>query len=134
MLWIVFLIALAGAVLNVLEKRVCFLLWMVSNGTWLIYNCDGGEIEQAATYAIFFAVSIWGWIAWGKKKRISNTQQGTAKVQGNAGTAFAEWTKRQLKNFDKTKQRKDFDGINRKKLDQKAQSSIERIVEKGILP
>ena len=51
MLWIVFLIALVGAVLNVLEKRVCFLFWMVSNGTWLIYNCDGGEIEQAATYA-----------------------------------------------------------------------------------
>lgn len=72
MVWIIFIVALTGAVLNVKSIRWCFPLWMVSNGSWLIINLRGSDWPQAACYGIFFIVSIYGWFAWGKKGRLQS--------------------------------------------------------------
>lgn len=62
--WIVAVIAVVGVVLNVRKKWQCFLCWMFTNAFWFGRNILIGEHAQAATFAVFFAVSFYGLIAW----------------------------------------------------------------------
>lgn len=64
MAWIVAGIAVVGVVLNVRKKWQCFLCWMFTNAFWFGRNISIGEHAQAVTFAVFFAVSFYGMIAW----------------------------------------------------------------------
>jgi hypothetical protein len=88
MQWIVFVIALIGAVLNIVKLRWCFVLWLVSNGFWLVHNIAAGDFPQAACYAIFFVISIWGFVAWKSKLQIDPPAVQSQKIR-NAATRLA---------------------------------------------
>ena len=62
--WIVAAIAVVGVILNVRKKWQCFLCWMFTNAFWFGRNINIGEYAQAVTFAVFFAVSFYGMIAW----------------------------------------------------------------------
>lgn len=66
--WIIAAIAIAGTILNIKKQRSGFVLWTVSNSHWLIHNIKIGEYAQAVIFAVFLALSIYGFFAWGKKK------------------------------------------------------------------
>ena len=64
--WIIFALAIVGVVLNIRKKRACFLFWLVTNGYWAVYNYAAGELAEAATFAVFWVLSIYGFKSWGK--------------------------------------------------------------------
>ena len=63
--WIAFTLAIVGAILNIRKNRACFLLWIVTNFYWMIYNAHAGEIAESATFFVFFVVSFVGFVKWG---------------------------------------------------------------------
>jgi len=65
---IVTAVALVGLIFNIRRRRVCFVLWLLSNGYWCYYNFAAGEYAQAVLFAVFFVVSIIGFFAWRKSK------------------------------------------------------------------
>jgi len=62
--WLVALVTLTGAILNVYRKRYCFVLWMFTNIYWLIHNYLIMEYAQSALAIVFLSLSIFGWIKW----------------------------------------------------------------------
>jgi nicotinamide riboside transporter PnuC len=64
MTWIFTAICLAGTVLNVKKKRVCFLLWIVGNVAWLIYDIVSELYSRAILDAVQLGFAIWGYIEW----------------------------------------------------------------------
>jgi len=67
--WFILVIALAGLVLNILKKRECFLLWIISNGYWIYHNHQIGETVQAILFAVFAFFSFWGLMIWAPEKK-----------------------------------------------------------------
>ncbi len=66
-LWLVMILSLIGTVLNVYKVRWCFLLWGIGNLTWAAIDFHKGIPQQGVLMLIYFGISIWGWISWGKK-------------------------------------------------------------------
>lgn len=66
--WIVVIISLVGAEL-VSTKRVFagLLLWMISDGSWTIYNIQRRTWPEAALFACFFLISIQGLWRWKRR-------------------------------------------------------------------
>ena len=59
--------AIAGVILNNRRLRLCFLLWMVSNGLSLVVHAQAGIWSLLIRDAVFFVLAIEGWIIWGNK-------------------------------------------------------------------
>jgi nicotinamide riboside transporter PnuC len=62
--WLVTLAALVGTVANIKRKRWCFAVWMVTNALWCAYDWHIGACAQAALFAIYTGLAVWGWFAW----------------------------------------------------------------------
>ena len=65
-MWLITALSLAGTILNVYKKRVCFIIWVFTNATWCIHDFRIGELEQSSLFAVYFLISIWGVVKWGK--------------------------------------------------------------------
>lgn len=57
---------LTGVVLNIKKVRLCFLLWLVSNGCWAWIT--RAEYLLSVQFGVFCIVCICGFFAWGSKK------------------------------------------------------------------
>jgi len=66
LMWVVTVVAFAGAAMNVLEWRAGFAVWICTNSASAYYNWWIGEKALAVQFAAYIGLSIWGWIAWGK--------------------------------------------------------------------
>ena len=67
--WSLTALSILGAILNVKKKRICFAIYTVANAGWVIVDIYYKIYAQAALFIIFTALSIWGWIEWGVKKK-----------------------------------------------------------------
>lgn len=77
--WVLAALSLTGVVLNIYKKRTCFFIWVVTNSCWMCYDFylashTEGEISrglyaQAFIFFIYFCLSIWGIIQWGRDKK-----------------------------------------------------------------
>lgn len=59
--------SLVGVVLNIRQNRACFYIWSVTNAAWAVIDWHKGIPAQAALFAIYFGLSIWGIIEWKRK-------------------------------------------------------------------
>ena len=59
------LLAVTGVFLNNRKIRICFLVWMVSNGLSLLIHARARIWSLTARDAIFLVLAIEGWIRWG---------------------------------------------------------------------
>jgi len=59
--------AVIGVITNNRRLRVCFLLWLVSNGLTGAIHIYAGIWSLVVRDAIFFVLAIEGWIKWGRK-------------------------------------------------------------------
>jgi len=66
--WVLFVIAIAGTILNIKKSVYCFYLWGVSNLLWTGYNWYIGEIALAAQFAINLITCAWGVYEWKRSK------------------------------------------------------------------
>ena len=62
--WLIVIIAVIGAALNIAGRWQGFGLWIISNGYWLIYNLQAGEYAQSVIFAVFLALAIYGIVRW----------------------------------------------------------------------
>ena len=65
--WSLAAVSLAGVVLNVKRDRRCFYLWTGSNAAWCVVDCWHGIYPQAALFAVYFGLAVWGIVAWKKE-------------------------------------------------------------------
>ena len=61
-------IAVAGVVLNNARRRECFLLWLCSNAITLAIHLHAALWGLALRDAVFLALAVAGWRAWGAAK------------------------------------------------------------------
>jgi nicotinamide riboside transporter PnuC len=67
MTWVLTFISLIGVVLNILKKRSCFLIWIVSNTVWAVIDFRKDIPAQGCLFTIYVILAIWGWLAWRKE-------------------------------------------------------------------
>lgn len=67
-MWIVTAASIVGTVLNIKRQRYCFVIWLITNSTWCAYNLWIGSYPQAALFAVYVGLSVWGIIQWRVKK------------------------------------------------------------------
>ena len=68
---IITVVAVSGVLLNNARRRVCFLLWIVSNSLSAAVHMHASPPmwSMAARDVIFLALAIAGWRQWGRQKR-----------------------------------------------------------------
>ena len=64
--WTLVAIALVGTILNIRRNRYGFTFWFMSNVGLVWLNIGIGQWPQAALFAVYAGLSIWGFIAWRK--------------------------------------------------------------------
>ena len=65
--WIVTAASLVGTVLNIKKNKACFIIWTVTNAFWAVYDFWIGAYAQAALFATYFCLALWGMWEWRKE-------------------------------------------------------------------
>ncbi|RUM87500.1 MAG: hypothetical protein DSZ23_05720 [Thermodesulfatator sp.] len=65
--WILTMVSIIAAVLNIKKRRSSFAIYTVANIGWIAVNVYHGIYAQAALFLVFTGLSTWGWIEWGKR-------------------------------------------------------------------
>ncbi len=67
--WIIAAASIAGVVLNIRKKRICFHIWAGTNLAWTAIDVWHEVWAQAALQAVYFGLAIWGILSWRKNER-----------------------------------------------------------------
>ncbi|MBU0479088.1 nicotinamide mononucleotide transporter family protein [bacterium] len=67
--WSMTLLSIIGVILNIKKKRICFVLWSITNVSWCIYDFTIQAYAQSFLFLVYLGLSIWGIFEW-KKERI----------------------------------------------------------------
>lgn len=62
--WTMTLVSLVGVVLNIHRHQACFILWLVTNLSWVVIDLSYGIPAQAALQLVYAALSLWGLWKW----------------------------------------------------------------------
>ncbi len=62
--WGLTLLSIVGVILNIKKKRVCFLIWAVTNFSWMVVDYQQGLYSQAVLFLVYFLLALWGLIEW----------------------------------------------------------------------
>lgn len=73
--WILTILSLTGVVANIYKKRWCFIVWAVTNFSWMIVDYRRGIKAQAALFAIYFLLALWGLYKWTKDNKTKDGHQ-----------------------------------------------------------
>lgn len=65
--WTVTAICLLGTILNVQKNRWCFVLWIVANILWLIFDVNCHVYSRAFLDIVQLGFAVWGLIEWSKQ-------------------------------------------------------------------
>lgn len=63
-MWLLTGLSLVGVVLNIKRKKSCFIIWSFTNAAWALIDLYVGLYAQAALFAIYFVLAIWGFMVW----------------------------------------------------------------------
>lgn len=64
--WFLTSLSIAGAIMNVKKMRSSFAVYTIANLGWILVDLYYEIYAQAALFVIFTAISIWGWLNWGR--------------------------------------------------------------------
>lgn len=62
--YIITALTIIGTVANSFQKRWCFVVWIITNVFWIIYNLSIQQQAQALLYVVNLITSIIGLIKW----------------------------------------------------------------------
>ena len=68
LMWIVTGFSILGTVLNIKKKRICFIIWLITNFAWCIYDFVIRDYPQSFLFLVYVGLAIYGIIEWRKKK------------------------------------------------------------------
>jgi len=63
-MWMLTAASLIGVVLNIKKNKACFAIWAVTNAAWAVIDYTAGLTAQAALFAVYFCLAIWGLVEW----------------------------------------------------------------------
>lgn len=66
LMWLVTLASIVGTVLNIKKKRVCFVIWLITNSLWCAYDFYIGSFAQGGLFLVYVGLAIYGIIEWRK--------------------------------------------------------------------
>ena len=64
--WGMMLVSVAAVILNIHKLKMCFVLWIITNSWWLIYDLYKGAYSQACLFGVYLGLAIYGLIKWRK--------------------------------------------------------------------
>lgn len=65
--WIISVIGIIGAILNIQKKKICFVVWSIGNIFWMLLSIVVPEYRgQMPLWITFTILNIYGWYAWRK--------------------------------------------------------------------
>lgn len=59
-------LSILGVILNIRRLRACFYVWAVTNFCWMVVDFHREIYAQAALFAVYFGLAIYGIFEWGK--------------------------------------------------------------------
>lgn len=62
--WSTACVSLTGAFLNARQKWYSFLVWMLANMSWIVYDIYKGCYPQAALFGAYLSMNIYGLYCW----------------------------------------------------------------------
>ena len=62
--WTLTVTSLIGVVLNIQKRRACFYIWLITNASWCVVDAYRELPAQAALFAIYAGLAVWGIVAW----------------------------------------------------------------------
>lgn len=65
--WIVTVASIVGTVANIYKKRYCFVIWLGTNLTWMVYDFSIKSYAQAALFGVYAILAVHGLRCWGKE-------------------------------------------------------------------
>ena len=69
MTWILTIISLVGNFLNCRKIRISFIVWLVCNTGWLIYDLYNGVYSRALLDVVQSGFCVYGFIVWGESDK-----------------------------------------------------------------
>jgi nicotinamide mononucleotide transporter len=67
-MWIVTAGSLAGTILNIKKKKVCFWIWLFTNSSWCVYDFWISNYPQAILFLVYTGLAVYGIYEWNKNK------------------------------------------------------------------
>lgn len=65
--WAITVASIVGVVANIYKKKWCFTVWACTNFAWAVIDFEAGIYSQAALFACYFGLAIWGLLRWAKE-------------------------------------------------------------------
>ncbi len=69
--WLLTALSLWGVWLNIKKDKKCFYIWIIANFGWITVNIKANLYAQAALFAIYTVLSIYGIYEWSKPDKSS---------------------------------------------------------------
>lgn len=66
MTWVLAGLSLMGVWLNIKKKRLCFIVWSLTNIVWCIIDFKAGLPAQGCLFGVYFVLAVTGWFQWGR--------------------------------------------------------------------
>lgn len=57
-------LGIVGAILNVQQRRACFMWWVAANIGWVFINAYNGRYAEAVLFAVYLATALLGLANW----------------------------------------------------------------------
>ncbi|NGX28480.1 MAG: hypothetical protein K940chlam1_00661 [Candidatus Anoxychlamydiales bacterium] len=73
-IWFNTIVAIMGTILNAKQVRFGFIVWMITNAVFVVFNIYMKIYPMAALFSVYFGLALYGWISWGKKSSKAETQ------------------------------------------------------------
>lgn len=64
LIWFVTYFSIIGTILNIFKLPVCFVIWIITNAFWSIYNLRKKETQLSFIFMIYLVLSVIGFISW----------------------------------------------------------------------
>jgi hypothetical protein len=87
--WLITLASIVGTVANIYQKPWCFLVWLVTNITWCVYDLYVGEYSQAFLFGVYAVLACWGLWQWRRPGELAEEGKGR-RGEGETATRQTE--------------------------------------------
>ncbi len=68
MTWALTVASIVGVVMNTRLDRRCFYVWTITNACWAIIDWQKGLYAQAALFAVYFCLAVYGVYEWRRRR------------------------------------------------------------------
>ncbi len=67
-MWAITALSIVGVILNIKKHKSCFIIWLFTNLSWMVYDFIIGAYAQSALFAVYAILAVYGLLEWTKQK------------------------------------------------------------------